>query len=262
MQALEAFINVSLFDRHDNRLTLTNQGLRYLAEVEPALNTIRRVTASLNSERIDGPIRIIAPHTLTINWLVPNLPQFIELVGGAEFEIKVSHDLANLYRGLAEIAITLGPIANPDLEMEVILDLEGVVATAPVMLHGRQPPTALSDIPDYPHFDLIYPPRLWSTWLDNVGHGDLELPKAIRHRSMATILELAAAGFGLALTPLAVANRLFREGRLVPCFAERAPIGLNFCVVYADATVRRRRDVVTFVDWFRREVTKAQTLNF
>jgi LysR family glycine cleavage system transcriptional activator len=262
VQALEAFINVRLFDRHDNRMTLTNQGLRYLAEVEPALNTIRRVTASLNSERIDGPVRIIAPQTLVINWLAPNLPQFIEMVGGADFEIKVSHDLANLFRGLAELAIVLGPVTNPDLEVDVILELEGVVASAPVMLHGRQPPTSLSEMPAYPRFDLFYPPRLWSTWLTNVGVDDMELPKAIRHRSMTTILELAAAGFGLALTPLAVANRLFKEGRLVPCFDERALIGLNFSVVYADTTVRRRRDVVTFVDWFRREVTKAQTLNF
>ena len=262
MQALEAFINVSLFDRHDNRIILTNQGIRYLAEVEPALNTIRRVTATLNSERVEGPIRIIAPQTLAINWLVPHLPQFIEMAGGAEFEIKVSHDLANLFRGLAELAIVLGPVTNPDLQVEVILDLEAVIASAPIMLHGRRPPSALSEIQAYPRFDLFHPSRLWPTWLENIGQGDLELPKAVRHPSMKTILELAAAGFGLALTPLVVANRLFKEGRLVPCFDDRALCGLNFSLVYADATVRRRADVVKFVKWFRREVTKAQTLNF
>lgn len=258
IQALEAFVGVSLFDREGGTVTLTAQGRRYLSEVQPALDAIRRATVDLKTERDSGPLRIVTPQSFAIGWLIPRINDFIEASEGERPEIRIGHDVADLRNGTADLAILVGPTRPNGLDTEIVIELEAVPASAPRLLHGAPPPASIEELRQHPRLEAFRPRGLWEYWLGELQYGGPPLPAPTRFEAQFLVFEAAAAGLGIALAPPVLANRFFTEGRLVPCFDARAAIGVNYSLVYADAAIKRRKDVRSFASWLHEEVHHTQ----
>lgn len=258
IQALEAFVGVTLFDREGGTVALTALGHRYLAEVEPALDAIRRATVDLKAERDGGALRVVTPQSFAIGWLLPRLSDFMQSTGATPIEIKIGHDASDLRRGLADVAILVGPLQPNGMETETIVELDAVIASSPKLSNGDNPPSSLAELYRYSRLAAFRPPGLWEYWLSHVGYDGPVLRHPTKFEAQFLVFEAAAAGLGVALAPPVLANRLFLEGRLVPCMEQRAPIGVSYCLVYADSVIQRRKDTRRFASWLRREVVKTQ----
>lgn len=135
VQLLEGFVGATLFDRSGARPRLTEAGARYLDEVGPALEDIRRATREL---RCGGTrLRVSASHSLTVGWLMPRLQQLREL--GVELDLGIEQGLGALRDGRADLAICGGEGAPADFRSEILADLEGVAVSAPPRPGGPPP---------------------------------------------------------------------------------------------------------------------------
>jgi LysR family glycine cleavage system transcriptional activator len=73
---LEEHLGVSLFNRSHRQVTLTPAGVAYLQETRDAFLRISDATARTQSRTGERTLRIKAPPTCSIRWLVPRLGRF------------------------------------------------------------------------------------------------------------------------------------------------------------------------------------------
>lgn len=258
IQALEAFVGVSLFERSPNSVHLSEAGEHYRNEVGPAIESIRRATIGMRSPSEGTPLRVIAPQSFSMAWLVPRLPSWSARSGGTRIALKTGHSLADLKNGHADVGILVGPIEADSFDTETLIQLEAEMVSAPVLRDGRTPPRALDELADYPRVAVYRPRQIWESWLKAVEYDGPALSRAQHFESMFLTFEAAAAGLGVALGVRLLAESYLRDGRLQPCVGLRAPIGLNYSLVFADRTTRRRADCKAFVHWLQDEMFESK----
>lgn len=249
VQALEAFVGVPLFDRAGNGIALSQAGERYLRLVEPAIDTIRRATVDLQAERGGTALRVVVSQSFAIGWLIPRLPDFHALCPEANVELRIGGNVDALRKGHADIAVHVGREGFGAMPSMPLMEIHGILASAPTLLSGRAPPDDLAALHLYDRLAVYRPEGLWDIWLDTVGYTGPPLPSPTYFDAQFVMFEATAAGFGLALVTPVLAHRLLGDGRLVRIGDYHAPLGLDYSLVFADAAVRRRPDAARFAAW-------------
>lgn len=256
VQLLEAFVGVPMFDRTGGRPQLSAAGSRYLEEIAPALDTIRRATRELRST--DTRVRLTASHSLAVGWLMPRLQAVRE--HGVDLDLGIEQGMDALRRGQADVAICGGEEAPRDFPSEVLLDLDAFIVSAPKLAGGRIPPESLEDVSRHELLSTVSSPALWARWLERVGRTSQGPARGPTYPTLHAMYEASANGLGLALAVPLAAERFLSEGRLTPQLALRAPIGQQYRLVYADRRQADRRPVATFVAWLKGEIASSQAL--
>lgn len=249
IQALEAFVGVPLFIREKGTATLSSTGERYLRTIEPAIDAIRRATVDLQAERGGLALRVVVPQSFAIAWLIPRLAEFQKTHPHIRIELKVGRAVSELKRGHADLAILVGPGETAGMPSTKLTQLKGVLVAAPVMMDGTHPPRGLMDLPAYPRLAVYQPEGIWERWLSAAGYCGEVLERPTYYEAQFLMLEAAAAGMGIALTPPLLVHRLIEAGRLVQPLPDMYDIGVDYSLVYADDAVRRRPDALVFAAW-------------
>jgi len=250
IQALEAFLGMPLFERRGSRPQLSEPGLAYLQTILPAIETIRQASAPFRGARGASVLRVMAPHSLSINWLVPRLPGFMVQAGDIDLALTVSRDLAPLRAGEADIAIVSGPREDwRGLHVERLAPLHGILVCAPTLVGGRPPPRQLSDLAHHRLLGVTWPHDLWGTWLSGVAYEGPALGEPVRYDTASLLYEAAGAGFGVTIGVPFLADRLLHAGGLVRVGGASAALGVSYYLACASEPVRRRFAVRAFSSW-------------
>lgn len=251
IQALEAFVGVPLFVRSKGTATLSKTGERYRRLIEPAIDSIRRATVDLQAERGGMALRVVVPQSFAIGWLIPHLTEFHQAWPSANIELRIGRDVDELRKGHADIAIFVGPGDVGTMSIIPLMQIEGILASAPQLSNGRPPPRSLADLKHCDRLAVYRPEGLWERWLRNVGYDDAPLSPPTYFDAQFLMFEAAAAGLGVAIVSPVLAHRLLGEGRLVQALDLQAPLGIDYCLVFADDAVQRRPDATQFANWLR-----------
>lgn len=249
IQVLEAFVGAPLFDRSGPVVQLTEVGARYLGEIEPAMEAIRRATANLKQAAGQaGRLRLATSHSFAVGWLMPRLPD-LQRRHGLEVDLTISRGTQVLRSGAADLAIWGGEAAVEDFVSDRIVDLDGVLVSAPVMADGREPPRSLEELPSHRMLSVKTPPDLWGRWLDGTAYRGPEPAASAGFDTSHLMYEAAASGMGVTLVTPLLAERFLSEKRLLPCFDLRRPMGSGYSLIHATPDVRRRPPVRIFHNW-------------
>lgn len=248
IQLLESFVGAPLFDRSGPTPRLTEIGARYLDEIAPALEVIRRATRRLRAT--EGAVRVSASHSFAVTWLMPRLAEL--RAEGLEIELVIRQGLDGLRDGQADLAICGGDAAPAEFASDVLIELEAFVVSAPAPVEGA-PPVQLDDLADHPLLATAGATGLWSRWFEQVGRPTAAPRPGSAFPTLQAMYEAAANGLGLALAVPLASERLLAEGRLVRRLALNAPIGQQYRVVYAERPRRRRPAQEAFVGWLKTE---------
>ncbi len=249
VQALEAFVGVPLFVREKGTPILSRTGERYLRTVEPAIDAIRRATVDLQAERGGTSLRVIVPQSFAIAWLIPHIPDLQRECPEVRIELRVGRTLADLRRGHADLAILAGVGRAADMPSIPLAALSAIAVSAKVLADGSAPPRSLDELARCPRLAVYRPEGIWERWLRGVGYAGPPLDAPNYHEAHFLMIEAAAAGLGIALTPPILATRHLSEGRLIQPLPETAAVGVEYRLVFADEQVRRRTDVATLTRW-------------
>jgi len=139
--ALEDALGVLLFERVGRTLSLTQSGLELLDHVRAMGEAAGQLslTASGQSQTIEGQVVITASDLLSAKWLPGILKQLRERAPGIEVEIVASNAVRDLRRREADIAIRHVRPEQPDLIAKLVRETTGHLYASTEYLdrHGR-----------------------------------------------------------------------------------------------------------------------------
>ncbi|MCK8514770.1 LysR substrate-binding domain-containing protein [Methylonatrum kenyense] len=108
IRQLEDFLGETLLLRRGRTVELTAEGRRYLEEISSGLDQIRQATGALQG-RASTAIRLAAPSSFAVRWLIPRLPDLQRQHPEIEVMLEMLDEAPDLSDRLADAFITLQP---------------------------------------------------------------------------------------------------------------------------------------------------------
>ncbi len=258
VRLLEDHLGGPLFVRNRGLLDLTPLGRSILPGLDEAFQLMLGALSGLAGRK--APLRISVPPSFAMKWLMPRLDALHDAVPGLDLSIEASVGLTAFGEGEADCAVRYGsgqyaglqvhhlmseavlPVCSPDLAATHDLAARGPAALAQdvALLHETGPENDAS-CPD------------WDRWL--TGHGVNPGPAArsgIRLQQSSLALEAAAAGKGVALGKLRLAEADLASGRLVSPFGDPWPISAAYYFVAPDHALHDPA-VSALLAWLRQQ---------
>lgn len=218
VQALEAWLQLPLFERHNRRVVLTEGGRRYLAEIGAALDRIALATAHEVERGRPRLLRVNALATFTLRWLIPRLSGFQLAHPAIEVRLTTSNvPLAQIAEPF-DVAIRGGPDARPGHVGQLFLPETRIPVCSPALLR-RLP---LGGPADLSHHTLLHSatlPQVWPQWLRAAGVPDLQPQASVTLEHFYLTLQAALDGLGVAMGPERLIADDVAAGRLTRPFA-------------------------------------------
>jgi LysR family transcriptional regulator, glycine cleavage system transcriptional activator len=226
IQQLEAWLGAPLFERHNRRVTLTDSGSRYVAEVSAVFDRLALATAQQLEQGRHRVLRVNVPATFTLRWLLPRLSTFQLSHPGIEVRLTTSNEpLGSLTQGF-DLVIRGGPQAADGYLAREFLSEARLPVCSPALLkqHPLQTPA------DLRHHTLLHAatyPAMWSEWLTAAGVPELQAGHsqaghALTLEHFYLTLQAALDGLGVAMGPMALVADEVAEGRLIMPFSSPA----------------------------------------
>ena len=172
VQQLEAWLGRPLFERHNRRVELTDSGRAYLAEVGASFDRIALATAQHFGHAQQRVLRVSAPATFSLRWLVPKLSSFQVAHPAIEVRLSTSNEPIDKLRDKVDLIVRGGPQAIDGYVAEEFLSEVRLPVCAPKLLEGR----SLHTPADLAGFTLLHAatyPGMWPEWLAAAGQPNL-----------------------------------------------------------------------------------------
>jgi len=193
--ALEDELGVLLFERVGRSLALTQSGLELLDHVRAMGEAAGQLslTASGQSQTIEGQVVITASDLLSAKWLPGILKQLREKAPGIEVEVVASNAVRDLRRREADIAIRHVRPEQPDLIAKLVRETTGHLYASTEYLdrHGR--PRSPEDLSDADFIGTEDPERMIPILGLSLTRRNLKLTSA----NGVVIYELVRQGLGI-----------------------------------------------------------------
>jgi len=148
--ALEDHLGVTLFERVGRSLSLTQSGLELLDHFRAMGDAASRVslTASGQSQTIEGHVSITASDVMSAYFLPPILKQLRDVAPGIDVEVIASNDFRDLLRREADIAIRHVRPEQPDLIARLVTEASAQLYASSEYLDRYGRPETASDLSD------------------------------------------------------------------------------------------------------------------
>ncbi|TKC89539.1 transcriptional regulator GcvA [Trinickia terrae] len=257
IRALEAELNIALFERDGKRVRLTEAGGRYAKEVRAALMALAEATRAVRAGDRERRLVVSILTSFAARWVTPRIGRFIEQYPEIDLELLSTNGLADFARDDVDAAIRFGFGKYEGLHVEPLLDEVFFPVCSPTLNGGRLPQTP-ADLPQYPL--LRSDDELWRPWFHAAGLMSASEPKrGVLYQDSSNLLQAAIDGQGIGLVRRSIAMHEIASGRLVRLFDIDGPSPWAYYFVCPPRLLETVR-VRAFRDWIFEEVERFQAL--
>lgn len=221
---LEAHVGARLFNRTTRTIALTEAGEKLLAGAGVLMTGFDHLIESVGRDesKLEGHIRVMAPTTLTLDYLGGVFTAFLQQHEGITLEIALVDHSANPAEQGFDLAIS-GRSASYEGVVDIPLcPVHVILCAAPAYLKSRGMPQHPRDLSE--HACLAFKPA-GTNWPFQSGRGVINVD--VRPRLVAddnrTLLHAALAGLGIAPLPAYVAHQALASGALETVLAKFPP---------------------------------------
>lgn len=215
VKTLESMFGCNLFERRGPKLTLTEQGRLLSAELKTGFKIIENACELLKVDH--NRIRLKAPSTLTIRWLLKALDDFKKTSN--QYSVQISSvwmdiDEVDFYSEPYDCAILLGAgNFGPDMESFKLFDEWLIPVCSPGYWQRNNP--ALAQLNEC---DLLHPStdrRDWRRWLKKMeGLDSINLERGQLFDTLDQGIAAALQGLGISVADLVLVSQEVEHGRL------------------------------------------------
>lgn len=244
---LEQFLGSPLFIRTGRSMVLTEIGRDYLTEISPALQAIRRATSIAARRKERETLTVAAPPSLTANWLVPRLGNF--LVKYPEYDIRLLDRMTiNSDERDVDVGFEYRFDASTDFTTKPVLHNEIVALANPEYAQRHH----LDGIAALQGLTLIDTDRRLVSWKSILSDYDwINQQQILSVGYSLHAFEAAAKGIGVALGNRINADGKIDSGDLCVPFAFDETLLPPLARYYLSVPPHKQRwqRVVAFTDW-------------
>ncbi|GAB7533302.1 LysR substrate-binding domain-containing protein [Pseudomonas sp. 3A(2025)] len=229
---LESLFDCALFERHGPRLSLTAPGQRLADELKTGFKIIENACALLKVDR--HSLRLKAPSTLTMRWLLKTLDRFRQADNHCHVQLSsvwMDIDSVDFYTEPYDCAILLGPgHFGADIESCKLFDEWLIPVCHPHYLPDTPELSLLNSV------ELLHPSadrRDWRRWLEGVCASEpINLDRGQLFDTLDQGISAAVQGLGVSVADLLLVNAELRSGQLRLPFKQAVATGDGYYLVW------------------------------
>jgi len=211
---LEAWLGLELFNRSKTQVTLTPSGKDFLASLTPALDRIA-VSASQIVDRLNANVlKISAPPTFTLRWLIPRISSFQKKIDQIEIKLTTSIELVDFSSGEYDLAIR-GATSAMQNHVSIPFMTETIVPVCHPDLIEKGNLEKIQDLAKQTLISYDTEPYAWKDWLQDIRFSHVKPANQLQFEQMYFALQAAAEGLGIVLVPLFLVADEVIAGKLV-----------------------------------------------
>ncbi|WP_159586838.1 transcriptional regulator GcvA [Chelativorans xinjiangense] len=246
IRALEASLDVKLFERAGQRLKLTAHGAELLPAVSSAFEEIAAATARMTRPTTSGTLSLTCVPALLSFWLLPRIGSFIARYPDIRLTLDASNDPANIFSPDVDVAIVYGDGSWTDCWLKLWTPLDLFPVVSPTLINNRP----IRTIRDMSNHVMLHGDdgREWHTWLAAADALDLRPSQQLFLSDARLAVEAAVHGHGVALGDTMTAASLLAKGQLVAPFNLAVP-AVDAFYVACRKDLRAAPIVNVFIDW-------------
>lgn len=232
INTLETWVGEALFAENRRHMAPLPAAVRLADSVGMALNLISQSLSTLFEETSEAQLRVIAPATFSMRWLIPRLPEFHSAhKATTRVRVRQTHTPENWHDIPFDVAIRRGGPVPPSLKSVVFLREELTLVCHPRLAAGP----GFIAIEKIPLLKADTRPGELETWL-LAASAPLRLASgAASFPHFYIALEAALAGQGAIVAPLLVIEDLLLRGDLVELEPNVRVRGADYMALYEES---------------------------
>jgi DNA-binding transcriptional LysR family regulator len=248
--ALETWLGQRLFARVGRRMTATPAARAFAAEVSLSFDRMSIAAEACGHPSTRHILRVNAPTTLAMRWLIPRLDRFHAQRPDVEVVVTTATTLHDELRGGFDIAIRRGVAEQsvwPQYRAAPFLDEADTLVASPTLLE-RAPLRQPADVANHVLLGSETRPGDWADWLERAGLSQKAGQRRRVFDHFFVTLQAVADGLGIGVGPLPVLQADLASGRLATPFPTiLVPRTGYVALIPFDAN--KTSSLTTFMDW-------------
>lgn len=224
---LEGKLGIRLFDRTTRKISLTDEGRRFHAQVTPLIAGLEEAaaTASGSATAVRGRLRVNVDPFFSRLVLGPQLEAFMVAHPQLQLELITRDQLGDMVGDGIDLALRFGPPRESSLVARKLLETRVLTVASPAYLQRKGRPFAPEELASGGHelIDFRDPqtgrPFPWEFHRKR-KRITIDTPGRLLLNDAGTLLSACLAGYGVAQIMLLGSEALLAEGKLVELFAD------------------------------------------
>lgn len=275
VKALEDYLGVRLFLRHNRALELTEAARAALPKLREGFDSLTQAVERLRAHKGMGQLTVSAAPSFAARWLMPRLHRFFD--AHRDIDVRISARLRQSVSGgrreLAErstidawladsdVAILYGRGNYPGSRVDRLMALNVTPICSPKLI--TDPAHPLLWPRDLEHHLLLHDDTgdlydgvsFWEVWLEAAGVTGVDLNRGPHFSHAVLAFESAVEGHGVVATMPVLAEADINAGRLVTPFELRVPLESAYYLVCSEEAAARE-PVAAFRAWILAEAAR------
>jgi LysR family transcriptional regulator, glycine cleavage system transcriptional activator len=198
IQRLEEALGQPLFRKDGHRMIATAHAKAFAREISSAFDHIGDAARRYGKLSTSKVIRVNAPATFAMRWLIPRLAEFRELQPATEVRVSTALSNDSMFKGSFDIAIRRSPGDQSQFEVISLFAERATVIASPLLL-TRSKLRRPTDLSKAVLLATETRPGDWEAWLGIAGCGDLRPRQHLRFDHFFVTLQAVIDGMGLGI---------------------------------------------------------------
>ena len=252
---LEDLLGHKLFIRSANKLTLTKAGEEYLSTVREVIMNLSIATESLIDQNNSNVLAIECFGMFAVKQLIPRLQEFQTLHPEIMLRIRTTQQTKTNPIHNFDVAIWHGNGNWSGMDSEPLGSEEIFPVCSPTLLGGKLSLASPAEMAQYRIIKATSPVANdeWESWMAFANEGNLEFSSTIHCDHLATSLEAAVSGLGIALGRSSLVEDDLKNGVLIEPLSIRAPSSSTYYLVSPKGGDQNKKTKL-FKSWLRKSM--------
>lgn len=254
LAALEADLNVRLFNRSTRRIALTAEGRRYLDTCRQVLAAVEEGENALTAQAAEpsGTLTITAPVLFGQMHVAPAVTRFVQRYPKVRCSVQLHDRVVNLLEEGIDAGVRIGPLDDSTLVAQQIGSLRRVIVASPAFLRRHGTPKHPRDLLEFNCVRFHTGPMRGWTFYENGKPFVVPVTGNLDFNQAAPAVAACAAGLGFGNFLSYQPAPHVRDKQLRVVLQDFEPLPRPISVVYPHARLLPARTRV-FIEWMKQE---------
>jgi DNA-binding transcriptional LysR family regulator len=198
LAALEAHLRVRLFNRTTRRISLTDEGRRYLAQCRQVLAAVSEAERSLTDEAGEptGHLTITAPVLYGQMYVAPAIARFVQRYRSMRITVLLLDRVVNLLEEGIDLGVRIGALEGSSLIARPLTTVRRVVVASPGWLRAHGTPTHPRQLREANCIRVTGSPLSWWTFHEGGRRYNVAVSGNLEFNQVAPAIHACVAGLG------------------------------------------------------------------